>query len=178
MKKYYKKTKITILTILSIISIVTALNIQDYTIHNNINSKIIQGKITKVYDGDTLTILHNNNKVKIRLYGIDAPELQQEFGIESQNNLENLCQIGNQALIEVKNKDKYNRIVGVVSCNNQNANKEQVKNGYAWAYTEYIPNQKEKIEYSILQKEAMIHKIGLWQKDNPIEPKIYRKEQK
>ena len=32
------------------------------------------GKVIKVYDGDTITILVDGEKEKIRFYGIDAPE--------------------------------------------------------------------------------------------------------
>jgi endonuclease YncB( thermonuclease family) len=45
---------------------------------------IIAGKVTKVSDGDTLTIINSDNKLaKIRLYGIDSPETKQEFGLNS-----------------------------------------------------------------------------------------------
>jgi len=37
-------------------------------------------KIIKIYDGDTITALTSQKeKIKIRLYGIDAPELKQQF---------------------------------------------------------------------------------------------------
>lgn len=49
---------------------------------------IIAGKVTKISDGDTLTIVNSDNKlVKIRLYGIDSPETKQEFGTNSKEFL-------------------------------------------------------------------------------------------
>lgn len=42
--------------------------------------------VVSIKDGDTITVSSNINeqeKVKIRLYGIDAPELNQEYGVES-----------------------------------------------------------------------------------------------
>jgi endonuclease YncB( thermonuclease family) len=49
---------------------------------------VISGKVTKVSGGDTLTILNSDNKlVKIRLYGIDAPETKQGFGSNSKGFL-------------------------------------------------------------------------------------------
>ncbi|MGL4402328.1 MAG: thermonuclease family protein [Fusobacteriaceae bacterium] len=32
------------------------------------------GKVTKVADGDTITVLTNGKSVRVRFYGIDAPE--------------------------------------------------------------------------------------------------------
>lgn len=41
----------------------------------------LTGKIISVSDGDTFTILTEaNNKIKIRLHGIDCPEKGQAFG--------------------------------------------------------------------------------------------------
>lgn len=42
---------------------------------------IIRGKVIRVADGDTITILdEDNTQIKIRLYGIDCPESHQDFG--------------------------------------------------------------------------------------------------
>ncbi|MBR2440595.1 MAG: hypothetical protein IKB25_10400 [Lentisphaeria bacterium] len=46
----------------------------------------ISGKVIKISDGDTITILDSNNrKHKIRLDKIDAPEQKQCFGINAKN---------------------------------------------------------------------------------------------
>lgn len=40
-------------------------------------------KVVSVADGDTITVLHNDQKKEIRLYGIDAPEKDQASGQEA-----------------------------------------------------------------------------------------------
>ena len=40
----------------------------------------ITGKVVKVSDGDTIWVLDPKKKVKVRLLGIDAPEIKQAFG--------------------------------------------------------------------------------------------------
>lgn len=41
----------------------------------------IEGKVVRVADGDTITVLApGNQQVKVRLYGIDCPERKQAFG--------------------------------------------------------------------------------------------------
>lgn len=75
-----------------------------------------QGKVVKVYDGDTITILTNDKEqVRIRLHGIDAPEKKQDFGNVSQKNLADMC-AKETAEIKVKDTDKYGRVVGIVYC--------------------------------------------------------------
>ncbi|MDR3260216.1 MAG: hypothetical protein LBT78_00095 [Tannerella sp.] len=42
----------------------------------------LTGRVVKVQDGDTITILTSEKEqIKIRLYGIDAPEKSQDYGI-------------------------------------------------------------------------------------------------
>ena len=46
------------------------------------------GKVVSVHDGDTLTALDAANvQHKIRLHGIDAPEIGQPFGTKSRDRL-------------------------------------------------------------------------------------------
>ena len=51
----------------------------------------IEGKVVKVADGDTVTVLDaDNKKHKVRLTGIDAPERRQAYGNKSTESLINL----------------------------------------------------------------------------------------
>ena len=53
---------------------------------NNIEL-VLEGKVINVHDGDTVTLLISaDKKTNICLQGIDAPELKQKFGAESQKN--------------------------------------------------------------------------------------------
>jgi len=75
----------------------------------------LQGKVIKVADGDTVTIVDgSNNKHRIRLAGIDAPEKDQPYGKESAQSLLELTS-GKPVVIEYEKRDRYKRIVGGVS---------------------------------------------------------------
>ncbi|MEY4001578.1 MAG: hypothetical protein RI968_696, partial [Pseudomonadota bacterium] len=74
----------------------------------------IVGKVIAVSDGDTITVLAPGNKpTKIRLAGIDAPESKQPFGQKSRQHLADMV-FGKEVRVQVVNKDRYGRIVGVV----------------------------------------------------------------
>ena len=50
----------------------------------------ISGKVVSIHDGDTITILQDKQQIKVRLFGIDAPELKQPYGKKSKQFLANL----------------------------------------------------------------------------------------
>lgn len=63
-------------------------------------------KVVSVHDGDTITILQDKTQIKIRLYGIDAPEKKQDYGQRSKQSLASLI-AGQVVEVEPKGKDRY-----------------------------------------------------------------------
>ena len=43
------------------------------------------GKVVGISDGDTINVLREGKAVKVRLYGIDAPEKAQAFGTQARH---------------------------------------------------------------------------------------------
>ena len=102
-----------------------------------VQAETLEGKIVKIADGDTLTLLTSTkDQVKIRLAGIDTPERKQPFGNRAKQALAKLA-FQKQALIEAETKDRYGRTVGVVFVDGLNVNHELVKQGMAWVYRKY-----------------------------------------
>jgi micrococcal nuclease len=138
------------------------------------------GLVTKVVDGDTIYLLNNDNqKVKIRLQYIDAPELDQFFGNESKLILERLI-LNKKIILKGFKKDKYNRLLGVVSYGAIDINLEMIKSGAAWHFKKYAKfdqMQDQFIIYDENEKIAKLNKIGLWEKE-PIPPWQWRKNKK
>lgn len=131
----------------------------------------LTGKVIKVADGDTLTVLTpEKNRVKIRLIEIDAPERRQAFGNQSRQSLAKIC-FGKQASVEFDKKDRYGRILGRVFCEGIDANKEQVKLGMAWVYDKYVTDHS----LYAFQNVAKHSKIGLWRDSRPVPPWIFRR---
>lgn len=131
-----------------------------------------QIKIIKIYDGDTITALTSQKeKIKIRLYGIDAPELKQPFGKASKRHLIDL--ISNNSLnINEKGKDKYGRTLAVLYNGDQDINAQMVIDGYAWAYDKFSK------DYVAFQQNAQALKKGLWIDKDVVRPSDFRKLKK
>tara|TARA_Y100001973_G_C5182886_1_gene325982 strand:+ start:1442 stop:1831 length:390 start_codon:yes stop_codon:yes gene_type:complete len=91
-------------------------------------------KVTRVIDGDTFI---TNKGDRVRLIGIDAPELPSLRGIESKMYLHEL--IDNKVITLERdgmsdNKDKYGRLLRYVYLNKKDVNLQMLKSGYAKPY--------------------------------------------
>jgi ATP-dependent hsl protease ATP-binding subunit hslU len=128
----------------------------------------ISGKVVSIHDGDTITILQDKQQIKVRLFGIDAPELKQPYGKKSKQFLANLI-VGEVVEVEKNGKDRYKRTLGIIYHKGQDINAQMVLNGYAWAYVKYSKM------YVDQEKLARENKRGLWQSSNPTPPWVWRK---
>ena len=136
----------------------------------------LTGVVSAVHDGDTLTLKSNLITKKVRLAGIDAPELQQPYGIASRDALSQ--DVLNQSVTVDTNKtDKYGRSVGKVLLNGEDINLKQVRRGLAWVYTDYINelSAEDRELYKAAEKAANDENLGLWQDQQPVAPWTYRK---
>lgn len=134
-------------------------------------AETFDGKVVAIADGDTITVMRGSIGEKVRLDGIDAPEKTQDYGTRARQFVGTLA-FGNTVTVVSNNRDRYGRIVGVVHLpNGINLNHEIVRNGYAWWYRRYAPNN---VELSRLEAEARANRRGLWQLPNPIAPWDFR----
>ena len=134
------------------------------------------GKVIKVSDGDTITVLdYNNQKHKIRLKGIDAPETQQAFGDTSTQSLAELV-YDKEVLVTWDKKDKYYRILGKVIVDGKDANYLQLKKGLAWFYKQYEKdlNDEDREKYTEAEEWARNYTEGLWADPKSIPPWEFR----
>lgn len=101
----------------------------------------LTGRVVSIADGDTVTVLDGSNQQhKIRLAGIDAPEKKQPYGELAKQHLASLV-FNRQVIVEWDKTDRYQRIVGKVLVNGNDANLEQLKAGMAWWYEKYRKEQ-------------------------------------
>lgn len=132
------------------------------------------GKVVKVADGDTITVLKGEEKVRVRFYGIDAPEKKQEYGIKSLDVLKKMID-GKVVEVKEKDKDQYGRVVGEVYFEGKNLNTYMLENGHVWWYKQYSKNERE---YEAAEMKAKKERLGLWKENNPTPPWEFRKKNK
>ena len=139
---------------------------------HDVGPKLIEGLVSKVHDGDTLTV----NGESIRLDSIDAPELAQSYGAQAQASLSRLV-LGQAMKVAYSKTDQYGRIVGAVftsSC--QYANLEQVAIGSAWFYRAYQCeiSAAARVLFDHTETAARSARLGLWAETSPSAPWVFR----
>jgi len=142
--------------------------------YNNFKAKVVG-----VTDGDTITVLaggEGKKNVKVRLWGIDAPEKGQPFSEAAKKHLSDLV-YGRQVDIETKDVDRYGRLVALVSYPfgdgaKVKANTDMVAKGYAWWYKQYAPKAAD---LEAWEKKAREAKRGLWSEPGAVAPWEWRK---
>ena len=135
-----------------------------------------QGKVINVIDGDTFDLLTSvNDTIRIRIYGIDAPERSMPFYNVSKKYLNDLC-YNKYVTVVVKDIDQYNRIVGsVFSKDDEDLGLAMVKAGLAWHYKYFSNDDKD---LALAEEEARKSSRGLWIDKNPVAPWEYRQQSK
>lgn len=129
-------------------------------------------RVTEVHDGDTISIRTKSfagvplKIERIRLIGIDAPELKQEpWGRLSKRYLKKLISESDWVVsveFDIEHRDKYGRLLGYIwDKKGQLINEKMLENGYAMLYT-IPPNVKYVERFIAAQKKAQTRKAGIW----------------
>jgi micrococcal nuclease len=123
-------------------------------------SSFATSKVIRVIDGDTF---ETENGERVRLIGINAPEISDIFGVEAKQHLIELVEGKNVDLVPDKisnDRDVYGRQLRYVYCNNSDINRLMVSDGYAFAYLKYSFEKAD--EYKSAQLEAQHNNVGIW----------------
>lgn len=141
--------------------------------------RIIEGMVRAVYDGDTVLLTtREESRLKVRLYGIDAPETQkpdkpgQAYGAISRRTLMYKV-LGRRVTAELIDIDKYKRAVAVIRYSGRDINREMVSEGMAWAYRQYLLGTYVS-EYIGAENLARSRRTGIWREPNPQPPWEFR----
>lgn len=152
--------------------------------------RTVTGTVTKVSDGDTIHVTTpEQTKLRVRLYGIDAPETPkinahsgqinkpgQPHGEESWKALEGKI-MGQQVRLDIIDVDKFRRLVCIVWLDDRNINLEMVSEGHAEAFVEYL-KPPYRAQFLEAQREAKQAKRGIWSLPDYERPRTFRKRLK
>ncbi len=126
--------------------------------------------IAYFYDGDTVRIEDYGQTFKLRITDIDAPERNQSYGLKSRRALMKLCS-NTTISYQVIGLDKYQRKLGKLQCNQQDAGLYMVQSGHAWFAEHYSTDHA----LLLTQQQAQQAKLGLWKAEKPTPPWVWRK---
>jgi micrococcal nuclease len=152
--------------------------------------RTVTGTVTKVSDGDTIHVTTpEQTKLKVRLYGMDAPETSninrrtgrvskpgQPYGEESWKALGAKI-LGSHVRLDIIDRDRYKRMVGLIWIGDRNINIEMIREGYAEAYVEYL-KEPYRSEFMRAELEARSAKRGIWSLPDYERPRDFKKRLK
>jgi len=146
-------------------------------------ARTIEGVVRAVYDGDTVLLAtREESRLKVRLYGIDAPETAkpdspgQPFGAIAKRTLMYKI-MGRQVSAEIVDIDQYQRAVAIIRYAGRDINREMAAEGMAWAYRQYLQGPYAS-EYIGAENHARSRRAGLWRDANPQPPWEFRQSHK
>lgn len=139
-------------------------------------AETIQGRVVSVHDGDTMQVeLPGGRREKIRLLGIDSPEIgQPPWGERARDYTRGLA-LDKDVRVEtdVQPRDKYGRLLGYVYAGTTFVNLEVIRGGHAVLLT-YPPNVKFVELFTKAQEEARTKGLGLWDPKAPLPETPYQ----
>ncbi len=129
-------------------------------------------KVTHVTDGDTLWVrpARGGKPVKLRLAGIDAPEICQAGGRAARVAL--ASRVARRTVVVATHRfDDYGRAVATVHLNGEDMAGWMVEQGHAWSYR----YGREGGPYLRLQAQARSAQRGLFADPQALPPRLFRK---
>lgn len=140
-------------------------------------AEMVSAQILEVHDGDTVIAqIAHGRPFRVRLNGIDAPELSQPYGLESRDHLRAEV-LGQPVILDMSRLDLYGRMVARILHDSKDENLEQIRGGFAWCYRKYLRDlsQTNRAAYSDAEDTARAASCGLWSLPTPLEPWAFRK---
>ena len=137
------------------------------------------GRIIAVQDADTITVQIGMETVRIRLYGIDAPESDQPHGAAATRYVRRHWLL-RSVIVEPVEQGPYGRTIAQVYRNADNISRtplsrELVTLGHAWHYVQFAP---ENTLFESAERAARKSNHGLWKNPDPVPPWEWRRGQR
>lgn len=122
-----------------------------------VNNEAQDGKVVGVIDGDTFDMMQGGKKIRVRMFGIDAPERKQDYYQKSKEALSSMI-FQKRVRLKSKGRDRYKRELAEVYVGDKWINYEMVYAGMAWHFTRYSKDAR----VAKAEQLARTAKRGLW----------------
>lgn len=131
------------------------------------------GKVISVIDGNNLIVASREKTYKVRLVGIECPEMDQPFGSQAKQYVTDLVR-GREVWVDIMGVDHDNRMIGLVKVNGKDISLEVTRAGLAWCDTKFHRFQK----IVSAEQDVKSKKIGLWAYSGAKHPSLHRQERR
>ena len=144
--------------------------------------------VVRVQDGDSLIVRprrsifapwRSRREIRARLYGIDAPESNQQHGGEASEYLRRLVSGRNDLVLDSVDTDRYGRQVSILyyrrAGRSRSVNRMMVEQGMARWYSSYGGRD---LGLEKAEREARRHRRGLWASRRQVAPWEHRRAQR
>ena len=123
------------------------------------------GQCVGVIDGDTIEILSDGKSLRIRLEGVDTPELGTPYSRRAKQYTSSQV-FGRSVMVVPKEYDRYGRLVARILVDDADVSVLLVEQGLAWHYTKYSDDPL----LARAEKRARSESAGIWSLPNPEPP--------
>ena len=136
----------------------------------DVQAASLYGKVIEVNSGDVLTVFNLNRPVRVKLLGVDAPEMNQAFGDVAKKHLADLV-LDKSVLVEYSGISADNSLTGRVLLNDADIGAQMIRDGAAWFDTNTNRlSATDRDVYQQSEQAARNERRGLWHEPNPIAP--------
>lgn len=141
----------------------------------------LAGRVVRVADGDTFTLLVNGKQQRVRMASIDAPEVTKDRErpgqAQAQASKDALAALiaGKTLTLDCYERDHYDRnVCDVPLGDGTTANQKQVASGMAWVNMEGRGKFMRDPKLPAIEQQARRAGLGVWQQANPVSPWVWR----
>jgi micrococcal nuclease len=137
-----------------------------------VSAEPFAARVVAVHDGDTVSVLRSDReRLRIRLQGIDCPELHQAYGRRAKRLTSDLV-FGRRVTVVPLEEDAYGRLVARVLLDGEDLSLTLVRQGLAWHYKRHSRDR----ELAAAERRARSDRVGLWADRDPLPPWEWRRE--
>lgn len=135
----------------------------------------LRGRVVKVFDGDSFVMRSGDERVDVRVFGIDAPEKGQPFSQKARSRSRELLD-GEEVVVRVTTpRDVHGRVVGEVFLEDGRSYAHViVGEGLAWQFRRYSNDPA----VAALERDAQRARRGLWRDRDPEPPWEFRRRKR
>src|SRR5215213_5169909 len=129
------------------------------------------GRVIEVSSGDVIIVFNLNRPVRVKLLGVDAPEMDQAFGDVARKHLSDLI-YDKSVVVEYSGISADGSLAGRVLLNSTDIGAQMIRDGAAWFDPSNFSrlSETDRDVYRQSEQAARSERRGLWQAENPTAP--------